>query len=245
MPRTTITRTRRRTATLSVPLLATSLHEELKNAKTVFDYALKSVNKFYATYQKERRGSAGSTSHQEQDLLRAMLVFSCSGLDAVVKQLIKDALPKIIEKEKGAQKEFQKYVERRLRKTSSEEKEKIISIDTELLSQILVSQTPQLLLTERLTQHLTDDSLQNKDQLLKVAAYFAITAGQVLNDPETTKLAFEARNEIVHEMDVNFESQGTGQRKRHQRPKDTVLKFCKNIFTIGSQFVNVVSQKLD
>ena len=32
-----------------------------------------------------------------------MLVFSCSGLDAVIKQLIKDSLVKVIEKEAGAQ----------------------------------------------------------------------------------------------------------------------------------------------
>ena len=238
-------KTQKNTVTLGIQLPTTNEHDELKNAKIVFEYALNSVNKFFELYQVERLGSAGASTHQEQDLLRAMVVFSCSGLDAVIKQLIKDALPRVLQKDEGSKKQFQKYVERRLRKVSSEEKERSFVIDTDLLSQVLVSQDPRLLLTNNLTDHLTDDSLQNKDQLLKVAAYFAITANQVLTDAEATKSAFDARNNIVHEMDVNFDSPGTGKKKRHQRSKDTVIKFCKNILLVGSKFISSVSDKLD
>lgn len=230
---------------LKVTTLKKSKASEIKNASIVFEYALNSVNEFYSIYQNERDGSSGSSTHQEQDLLRAMLVFSCSGLDAVVKQLIKDSLPKIIQKDLGAQKEFQKFVERRLKKTSSVEKDKIINIDTAFLSQVLVNSNPKNLLMNRLTEHLIVDSLQNKDQLLKVAAYFAITSAEVLSNDVLTKEAFDARNNIIHEMDVNFKTKGSGQKKRNQRSKTDVLKYCENIFSVASNFINIVSSKLN
>ena len=99
---------------------------ELKNASIVFQYTSDSVNNFYRVYQESRIGSKGSTTHEQQDLLRAMLVFACSGLDSVVKQLIKDSLPKVIERDlrnEGARKEFQKFVERRIKKVDVDNEE--------------------------------------------------------------------------------------------------------------------------
>ena len=50
----------------------------------------------------ERRAAGGlapqgRTSDQDQDLLRAMLVFACAGVDAAMKTLIEDALPRLAE----------------------------------------------------------------------------------------------------------------------------------------------------
>lgn len=229
---------------ITVPSFTSPEREELKKARIVFEYALGSVNKFYELYQTERKGSSGASSHQEQDLLRAMLVFSCSGLDAVVKQLIKDALPKVVLRDKGAQQEFQKYIERRIRKSSSDEKEKIITVDTQFLAEVLLHPFPRSLLVRHLTKHLTDDSLQSKGQLLKVATYFAITEKEILEDPELTQQAFKVRNEIIHEMDVNFESVGSGQKKRHQRAKEAVINYCKNVLIVGVKFIDTVNTKL-
>jgi len=40
-----------------------------------------------------------------------MLLFACSGLDAVVKQLIQDTLATVLDHDEGAQREFKKFVE--------------------------------------------------------------------------------------------------------------------------------------
>jgi len=40
---------------------------------------------------------SGEPTDEDEDLLRAMLLFAGSGLDAMVKQLIADALPGVIE----------------------------------------------------------------------------------------------------------------------------------------------------
>ncbi len=57
----------------------------------------------------------GMTTDEEQDLLRAMLVSAASGLDAMTKQLIREALPIIIQIGKEALAELEKFVTRRLR----------------------------------------------------------------------------------------------------------------------------------
>lgn len=188
----------------------------------------------------------GTTSHGEQDLLRAMLVFSCSGLDAVIKQLIADALAKVVEKDRGAQHEFQKFVERRLKKSSlNDDKADLATLptgtlDASLLASVLVQENPRVLLVELLKKTLSNDSLQSKDQLLRVGAHFAITKDQILKDENTTKEGFQIRNEIIHEMDVNL----TGQKKRRQRTHDNMVKFSKNMLSIAGRFIEEVEKKL-
>jgi hypothetical protein len=51
----------------------------------------------FETIRKNRSARGGSTD-EEQDLLRAMLIFSTSGLDSMFKQLIKDVLPEVIKR---------------------------------------------------------------------------------------------------------------------------------------------------
>ncbi len=212
---------------------------EIKNAKIVFEHAINSVNEFYKLFQANRRGSKGSTTHAEQDLLRAMLVFSCSGLDSVVKQLVKDSLSTVIDKEAGAQQEFQKFIDRRMKKGSSDEKEKLL-IDTTWVASILASSSPRDYLIDALKKSLVDDSLQSRDQLLKVATNFAITPAEILKESEVTKKAFDVRNEIIHEMDASL----GGQKKRRQRTAQDMVKYTRNILEIGSCFINSIHKKI-
>lgn len=230
------------------PLYAGNLIE-LKNAAVVFQYTVDSVNNFYRVYQESRTGSKGSTTHEEQDLLRAMLVFSCSGLDAVVKQLIKNSLEKVIEKDLsgvGARKEFQKFVERRIKKvTINNDEDKPLQIDVNFVSQVLTSLEPKKELLRSLQKSLTDDSLQSRDQLLRAAAHFAITKDEMLTDSEETKTAFDIRNDIIHEMDVDLEASSQGKKKRKMRGAPEMIKYTQNILNVGCSFINTVNQKIN
>ena len=226
--------------TLKLKVAALTVNEakaELKNAVLVFGQTVDAANTFYELFQNSRQGSKGTSSHAEQDLLRAMLVFACSGLDAVVKQLVEDSLPAVIEKEEGAQLQFQKFVERRLKK-GGDEKEK--QLDAALLASLFAGKTPRNRLLDLLKRELTDDSLQSQDQLLKVAAYFAITRDQVMAVPDSTKKAFAARNQIIHEMDVDL----AGKKKRRQRAVQSMVGYCENILEIARAFVATVDAKL-
>ena len=220
----------------------------LKDSQMVFEYANESVSSFYKIYQIIRSGSgAGSTTHNEQDLLRAMLVFACSGLDAVATQLISDCLQGVIELDKqgnGAKQEFKKFIERRIKKSSTEIDIKNSSIDTGFIAQILISDQPKIELIKSLQKHLSDNSLQSQDQLLKVAGYFAITKNQILKDPEMTENAFKVRNDIIHQMDVNLKEKIQGRKNRKVRGAIDMIKYTINILNIGSNFINSVAEKI-
>ncbi|MGY3215289.1 hypothetical protein [Mucilaginibacter sp. HD30] len=49
---------------------------------------------------------------EKEDLLRAMFVFTTGGLDSIIKQAIKDALPWLIDINKGAENMFLGFVEK-------------------------------------------------------------------------------------------------------------------------------------
>lgn len=51
---------------------------------------------------REDRQAKGMSEEEEQDQLRAMFIFAASGLDSMVKQLARDALPSVIDHDKGA-----------------------------------------------------------------------------------------------------------------------------------------------
>jgi hypothetical protein len=228
---------------IELPILTNKNFDELKNAKLVFEHATNSVNKFYELFQKNRKGAKGGTAHVEQDLLRAMLVFSCSGLDAVIKRLIKDALVGVIDKDLGAQQEFQKFIERRMKRNGTDEKDKPM-IDTNWISGILASLTPRKYMTDALQKSLTDNSLQSRDQLLSVATHFAITQSEILNNDSITRKAFDVRNEIIHEMDADLDNKKQGRKDRRVRGATDMVKYCENILTIGVNFINVVCKKM-
>lgn len=220
----------------------------LKNSQAVFEYTKEAVSNFYKIFQIIRGGSAGTTTHNEQDLLRAMLVFACSGLDAVAKQLVKDSLQRIIELDKtgnAARQEFQKFVERSIKKGPSFEADgKATSINAGFVAHILISDNPQIELIKSLQKDLCSNSLQSQDQLLKVAGYFAITKDQILNEPEITQKAFDIRNDIIHLMDVDLNARSQGRKNRKVRGERDMVKYTKNILDIGSRFINVVADKL-
>ena len=75
------------------------------------------VRSFLDTFEAVRktRNAKGMPTDEEQDLLRAMVLFAGAGLDSMVKQLIRDALPTIIECDEGATLQFKDYIEKRLR----------------------------------------------------------------------------------------------------------------------------------
>lgn len=230
---------------LKVASLSVQDRPQLRDAIVIHSQTIAAARKFHSLYIEHRQGSRGTTSHDEQDLLRAMLVFACSGLDAVVKQLVQDAIEQLIEKDDGAQREFQKFVERRLKRgPTGEDKEKVtgvlVPVDSTLLAGLLINKNPRRALIDQLIENLTAESLQSRDQLLRVAAHFALTKDQVLFDEPSVQAGFKARNEIIHEMDVDL----SGHKKRRQRSHDTMVTLSEAMLSTASKFISAVNSKL-
>jgi hypothetical protein len=193
-------------------------HEDLIYAIRIHNQAMSAITNFHELYVQSQKSKAEAPTHGEQDLLRAMLLFACSGLDAVVKQLIEDALGTVLDHDLGAQQQFKTFVERRLKKASAaDDRERALnppaSPDMSFLAELLVSFDPRSKLIDALTEALRSDSLQSRDQLLRVAAHFALTKDDVMADDKATREAFDARNQITHEMDIDLPS-GKDRRER-------------------------------
>ena len=95
-----------------------------------------------------------------------MPLFACGGIDSLVKQLVRDALPTVLETREAANKMFKVFVERRLRGDDG--------IDHRLIADVIADRQPRARLVELLIDHLTSKSLQSTEELLKAGASFDI-----------------------------------------------------------------------
>jgi len=186
----------------------------------------------FETTRKSRKAK-GMATDEEQDLLRAMLIFATSGLDSMIKQLIREALPLITNKEEGAKEVFKKHIERKLN-TSDQ-------INCKLLAKVLVEGDPQKSLIEELVADLTLSSLQSKDELLKIASYFNIPSNELTNDFNLLREIFDVRNQIVHEMDIDFYRSN---RSRRTRRRDDMVKYTNEILRVAKVFLEKADRKL-
>jgi len=182
---------------------------------------------------RKRRKAKGAPTDEEQDLLRAMLAFATSGLDSMIKQLVKDALPRIVRIDKGSSQMFRSYIEKRMQKDDK--------LDHKFLSTILVSRFPQRELINDLVNTLCTPSLQSRDQLLRVASYFNIDSTSIISDHDLVKQIFDARNQISHEMDVDFNQSN---RSRRPRRKEDMIHYADEIFRIAQAFLSQVESKM-
>ena len=158
---------------------------------------VESVNSFSALYKAGRSGAKGPSTHEQQDLYRAMLVFACAGLDVFVKQLIKNKLPLLVEVDKGVQDKFKEYVKRGLKKDEKQ------ILNTVALA--LIDQTPRNVFLGEYIKSMSGDSLQSVPELKRVSEASALDTKKIFTDKKTGTLndVFIARNQIIHEMDIN------------------------------------------
>jgi len=133
-------------------------------------------------------------------------VFSSAGLDATLKQIVKDTLPEIIERNPKTRKQLAAYTSRQLRKTKEKESA-TVAIDADFLGAILAGDSPRAALTEKFAGHLTADSLQSAEQVQKIASELGIGFESLDVASKDLKETFDVRNRIVHEMDLDVESQ--------------------------------------
>ncbi len=201
-----------------------------KKGHLILCNAIDASNSFLEIFKIIRGKKRGAPADEEQDLLRAMLTFASSGLDALVKQLARDALPSIININEGADKMFEEFVERQLKKGGG--------IDYKLLAGAVSNKNPRSHLVDLLIRELTSGSLQSVEELLRAASYFDIRSEDIIEDKKSkNKLSdiFRARNQIAHEMDVDF-----AQKNRNRRPRSRKLMegYTDEIFRISKAFLN-------
>jgi hypothetical protein len=210
-------------------------HQNLKNSYIIISKAHDASSSFLEIFNITRtnRNARGTPTDAEQDLLRAMLIFASSGLDSMVKQLTRDSLSLIIDLDEGAHQYFSQFVERKLKKNEE--------FNYKFIADIISDKNPRIKLIDELVNTLTSDSIQSLEQLFKVAAFFNIPSKKITSDPNLIKKIFSIRNEISHEIDIDFSQPN---RNRRPRSKTNMINFTNELFKISGNFLNEVNNSL-
>ena len=121
----------------------------LLDAHSVLSRTIDSADSFFDAFESVRkaRKAKGTPTDHEQDLLRAALLFAAAGLDAMAKQLIRDVLGLVQDKEPGARQQFMDFLIARLGRTAP--------VDIKLLAQAMMADEPREHIRGELIRELT------------------------------------------------------------------------------------------
>lgn len=190
---------------------------------------------------RQNRGSEaekrGRLPESEVDLLRAAIVFTCAGLDASLKQLIRDTLPHVLNISDDAQDEFVKFVERIIGPGGT--------LDPKRMARYLSSPDPRGLLIEDYIDDLTGSSLQSLEQIRRASKALGIADEEEIRNYITeVRELFEARNHIAHELDLQHPEK-RGDRARRSRKLQETKNICEKGFELAGYLISKVESVLE
>lgn len=210
-------------------------------ASSVLERAKKTVNSLEAAFEAVRtaRGvTSGAPKDEEQDLLRAALVFAAAGLDSALKHLIRSAVPPLLPKNADVRRQFEQFASKALRSSLSASES---SDESLLLARLITGLDARDQLLQRYIEYLTGPSLQSAEELSRAAAALGLNPSQVGIDKKELKPIFDARNQIIHELDIDLTR---ANRTRRSRQKKKVLDDARKLIAIGEGLVSSVEKKL-
>ena len=203
----------------------------------IVEYAHESADSLHEAFVGLKAGRKGPATDEEQDVLRAMLVFAAAGLDSSLKNLFKSCLQQLILQDIKVKEAFEKFIQRELSKGSAEQ-----PLNTKLLAQALVEPLPIFHLGERYVYELTGSSLQSADQIFSASAALGIDPAKQAKLKKTRlDEIFKARNKIIHEFDIDFSG---ARRNRVQRSMTTMVEMTNDLLEVSERFVELVRKKL-
>ena len=204
-------------------------------AVTAWDRARRSCESFLRAFDSAmaERGR-GAPKDEEQDLLRAMLVFACAGLDASIGHLVRDCASDMLTRSPKLREETESFAQDQLGLTRE---------GTGFLLRMLSDSEPNIheRLVEELMHRRTEQSLQSHEELLRICSYFEIDDKTVRDQILALRDVFHARNAIIHEMDVNFLATN---RRRTSRRRDAMVPYTERTLNVAAELIRQTQQKL-
>jgi hypothetical protein len=170
------------------------------------------------------------------DLLRAMLVFAGAGLDSMLKQLIRDSLPALSRKDEQVLKGLESFAARRLRPSPGDDD---TTSGNRFLAAAMISDSPREAILEAYVQDLTGGSLQSASELNRSIS--ALGFHSVLSYYGRLGDAFRVRNEIIHELDINFQHPT---RNRQTRALAEMVDLSNEILRVAAHILKLIDEKL-
>lgn len=210
-------------------------------ARTILRHAHESAEGFlesFAAVRRDRGAATGTSKDEEQDLTRACLVFAAAGLDSMLKQLIRDALPELVRCDDGVREGLQSFISKQLRGSLDGGESKS---GRDFLARILTSESQLDALIEEYIVDLTGSSLQSAEELSRAASALGLNPNLVGIDKGRLKPIFAVRNRIIHELDVNLDAPT---RNRESRKRDSMARDANALLEVGEKILRAVETKL-
>lgn len=214
----------------------TILHKSFLILQQTHDSAQHFLKAFDAIRKKRPGGKKGGTTDEEQDLLRAMLVTVATGLDAMIKQIIKDCLMDLSKSEELVIKALVDFTEKKLKNSNSGE------IGNKFLARVLVSDSQKNEIISECINEWASGSLQSASQLLSAMNMLGLTQEDIKLELQRLKLIFDIRNKIIHELDINFNAP---KRKRNVRSRPRMIKETNFLLEISENVLDSIKRKLN
>jgi len=177
----------------------------------------------------------GRLPANEEDLLRAAIVFTGAGLDATLKRLIRDTLPSLLELKTQAHDKFEAFAAGRLGTGEV--------ADTRVIARYLTSANPRQRLIDDYVYELTGSSLQSAEEVQMAAGALGIDDAQLRQRIGGLRDLFVARNEISHELDLQ-RPERQGDRGRRTRSIGPTKSLCHEGLEVGQLIINAVGGML-
>jgi hypothetical protein len=207
----------------------------LEGAHDAVESVLSNLEKIRQLRKAEGGDIRGVLTNNETDMLRAAVVFTGAGLDATLKQLIRDTLPNLLEVSIQAHEKFERFAGERMGTGEI--------ADTRAIARYLTSANPRERLIEDYVYDLAGSSLQSADEVQKVAGALGIDDKDLRKRIEALKPLFVARNEISHELDLQSPEKAAD-RTRRSRGMEKTVTICNMGFDVCQRIVNAVGMKL-
>ncbi|MEL6797615.1 MAG: HEPN domain-containing protein [Planctomycetota bacterium] len=215
-------------------------HSCLTASSHVYDYALSTCQSVLDRFDADTAArGVGKPNTSEQDLLRSAIVFAASGLDSCLKYAIRDSLEELIQVDDHCKAKFEEFVDRRLKNavegSSSARRD---------IARTLVQPDPRPYWIESMIRSLVGDSLQSVDELVKLLNTLGLstTLKQVKDRSARLKNVFHARNQIIHELDVDFTKQ---QKRRRSRKRPEAIEAAVDLLSVARKSLEEIDLKLE
>lgn len=207
----------------------------LAGAYDSVEAVLDSLSKIRELRRQESGDIRGRLPANEEDLLRAAIVFTGAGLDASLKRLIRDTLPALLERIDQAHAKFEAFAAEKLGAGEI--------ADVRVIARYLTSRSPRDRLIEDYVFDLTGSSLQSAEEVQRTAGALGIEDSELRKRITGLRDLFVARNEISHELDLQ-RPEHQGDRARRTRRIGPTTGLCHDGLEVGQLIINGVGSLL-
>lgn len=203
-------------------------------AFVILEHGVDSVNalaSFYSQITKAR--GRGAPKHEDQDLLRVMVVMAGSCLDACLKRIVRQCYPALALENDRVREQAKKHIAKHIIQRTD-------NGSAEQLAEALISGNVSASLLELVSSEITKGSLQSVEEIRRVLTYVGLGDMEI---PAQLREACSVRKKIVHEMDATDLAQHK-KRRRIQRKREQMIEYARQMIELARNVLSGVDSLL-